>query len=305
MLYDDIRRNKRTSFLIILFFIGFIVFLTWIYGVAMGLREEEQISILGISGAVAFFSAFVGYYSSMQVALMATGAKEVERAGEFLELHRIIENLAITAGVPKPKVCVIDDPSPNAFATGRDPEHAAVAVTTGLLRMLTRTELEGVLAHELSHIRNYDIRLGTIVVVFVGIVAMLGDIMQRIMWHGGGNRDDRKGNGILLIIAVVFMIISPIIAKLIQLAVSRQREYLADASGAELTRYPEGLASALEKITSDDTRMRTAGTATAHLFISSPFSDEKEKSFFKEWFSTHPDPEKRVSRLREMFGVGH
>lgn len=304
MLYDDIRKNKRNSFLIILLFMGFIVFAVWIYSVGVGLSEGEQIGYVGVAGAFAFISAFIGYYSSAKIALLSTGAKEVPREGPFVELHRIVENLSITAGIPKPKVCIIEDPSPNAFATGRNPENAAIAVTTGLLQMLEKSELEGVVAHEMSHIKNYDIRLGTIVVVFVGIIAMLGDIMQRIMWYGGGGKksDSRgKGNGIFLIIAIIFMILSPIIAKLIQLAMSRQREFLADASAAELTRYPEGLASALEKIVKDDTRMIRAGNATAHLFIASPFSDEKEKSFHKDWFSTHPDPEKRIQRLRMMF----
>lgn len=305
MLYDEIRRNKRNSLLIILFFMGFIVLGVWIYATALGYSRGEQVSLLGIAGVVSFVSAFMGYYSSAQIALMSTGAREVPKEGNYKQLHRLVENLCITAGMPKPKVCVIDDPSPNAFATGRDPKHAAIAVTTGLLGILEKNELEGVLAHELAHIKNYDIRMGTIVVVFVGIIAMLGDIAMRMMWYGGGRRRDSgggKGNAVMMIVAIAFLILSPIIAKLIQLAMSRQREHLADASGAELTRYPEGLASALEKITADDTRMRRAGTATAHLFIASPFSEKKEKSFFKNWFSTHPDPQERIDRLRGMFG---
>ncbi len=306
MLYDDIRRNKRNSFLIILLFIGFIVFAAWVYATTMGLSQGESVSILGVSGAVAFVSAFVGYYSSASIALLMSGAKEVPRENPYLELHRIVENLAITAGIPKPKVCVIEDISPNAFATGRNPENSAVAVTTGLLKMLEKSELEGVIAHELSHIRNFDIRMGTIVVVFVGLLAMLGDIFQRTIRFGGisnSRRGSGKGQGALILIGFLFAIISPIIAKLIQLAMSRQREYLADASAIELTRYPEGLASALEKIVKDDTRMIHAGTATAHLYIASPFSDEKEKSFFKEWFSTHPDPDKRIGKIRSLFGA--
>jgi len=307
MLYDEIRRNKRNSFLIILIFIGFIVFAVWIYTVAYGLARGEQISLLGIAGAISFLSALLGYYSSDKIALLATGSKEVPREGDYKELHRVVENLAITAGIEKPRVYIMNDAAPNAFATGRNPEHAAISVTTGLLEKLNRTELEGVIAHELSHIRNYDIRFGTIVVVFVGIIAMLGDMLRRMMWYGGGMRrnsdsEERRGNPIIFIIAIAFMILSPLIAKLIQLAMSRQREYLADASGVELTRYPEGLASALEKISNDPAPLKSAGTATAHLFISSPLGKKSSLGNMKEWFSTHPDPAKRIERLRAMMG---
>ncbi len=306
LLYQQIRRNKRNSALIILFFIGFVVLGGWLYSYMFGLQGAEQVSLLGTVGAVSFVSAFVGYYSSMQIALLSTGAKEVLKEGQFRELHRIVENICITAGIPKPKVCVIDDQSPNAFATGRNPENAAIAVSTGLLDMLEKSELEGVIAHEISHIKNYDIRIGTIVVVFVGIIAMLGDTAMRLMWHGQGRQRNSRGgtreNGILIFVGIAFMLLSPIIAKLIQLAMTRQREYLADASAVEITRYPDGLIGALQKITADDSRMKRAGTATAHLFFCTPFSEKKHRSFFREWFSTHPLPENRIQRLQEAFG---
>jgi heat shock protein HtpX len=215
------------------------------------------------------------------------------------ELHRMIENLAITAGLPKPRIYVIHDPAPNAFATGRNPQHAAVAVTTGLMERLDRTELEGVMAHELSHIGNRDILVMTVAVVLVGVISILADIFLRMSFFGGSD-GERKGHPILAIIAVVGIIIAPIAGQLMQLAISRRREYLADASGALLTRYPDGLASALAKIGGYAAPMKRANHATAHLFISNPFGMHKTGRFIAKLFATHPPIEDRIRALQGM-----
>jgi heat shock protein HtpX len=241
-----------------------------------------------------------GYWYSDKIALsMARAVPATE--GQYPELHNIVENLSITAGLPKPKVYIIADNAPNAFATGRNAEHASVAVTQGLLEMLDRTELEGVIAHELSHIGNRDILLMSMVAVLVGFVSILADMFTRSLWWGGGRRsDDREGNGgsILAIIGIVFIILSPIIATLIQLAISRKREYLADASAALLTRYPDGLASALRKIASYSAPMKTASNATAHMYISNPFG--RLGKGLSGLFMTHPPVEARIKALTNM-----
>ncbi|MBT5807987.1 M48 family metallopeptidase, partial [Candidatus Uhrbacteria bacterium] len=229
--------------------------------------------------------------------LMSAGAKEVQKK-DAPQLYRLVENLAITAGIPTPKVYVIKDPSPNAFATGRDPEHASVAVTTGLLQTMTKQELEGILAHEISHIKNYDIRIMTVVIVLVGIVLLLSDILMRTFIFGGRDNDNRA-NIALMVIGIVLAIFSPIFAQLIKLAVSRSREYLADASGSLLTRQPEHLASALEKIAKQDKPLKRANHATAHLFIANPFDPHVTKKF-ESMFSTHPPIEQRIQQLRSM-----
>jgi heat shock protein HtpX len=229
-----------------------------------------------------------------------SGAKPLERK-EAKELFRLVENLAITSGIPTPKLYLIDDSAPNAFATGRDPNHAAIAVTSGLLEKLNRTELEGVLAHEMSHVTNYDIRLSTIVVVLVGIIALASDWFLRSLWWGGGRRRDRDGessSGIFMLVGIILAILAPIAATLIQLAVSRKREFLADASGALLTRYPEGLASALEKIASDKEPLEVANKATAHMYFENPLKDYK--GTVNNLFSTHPPVAERIKALRQM-----
>ena len=239
----------------------------------------------------------VAYWQSDKIALSSSHAFPAD-GPEYGELHRIVENLSITAGLPKPRVFVIHDQAPNAFATGRDKEHAAIAVTTGLLDILDRSELEGVIAHELSHIGNRDILIATVVVVLVGLLAMISDFFLRSMLWGGGRRDggDREGgNGLMMVLGVVAIILAPIVATLIQLAVSRKREFLADVSGALLTRYPEGLASALQKISSYDKPMEHASTATAHLFISNPFGSKS--GLLSKLFATHPPVEERVKAL--------
>ena len=235
----------------------------------------------------------MSYWYSDKIALKLNKARQIKKE-ENPELWNIVENLSITAGLPMPKLCIINDISPNAFATGRNKEHAVVAVTTGLLQILDKNELEGVIAHELSHIGNRDILLSTVVVVLVGFISIIADMFLRSMFWGGGNRDnDRGGGGLMLVLGIILSILAPIFATLIQLAISRKREFLADASGALLTRYPEGLANALTKISNYSRPMASANTATAHLFISNPFGAKKISNLF----STHPPMEARVKAL--------
>ncbi len=242
--------------------------------------------------------SFTSYFYSDKIAIKSAGAVEIEK-NDNPYVYRMVENLSITAGMPMPKVHIINSPALNAFATGRDPEHASIAITTGLIEALENEELEGVIAHELSHIRNYDIRVMTIVVVLVGTIALVSDMFFRVRLYGGGrsnNKNSGQAGAILMVIGIVLLILSPIIAELIKLAVSRKREYLADASGALLSRYPEGLARALEKISASQVPFDKASKATAHMFIGNPF---KGKKFSKLW-STHPPAEDRIAKLRAM-----
>ncbi len=237
------------------------------------------------------------YWNSDKVVVAMAGAKPADE-GQYADLHNMVENLAITAGLPKPKLYIINDPAPNAFATGRNKEHAVVAVTTGLLSMMDRSELEGVLAHELSHIGNRDMLVSTVAVVLVGFVTLASDFFLRSTILGGGGRDnDNKGNPILAIVAVALIVLAPIVATIMQLAISRKREFLADASGALLTRYPEGLASALRKIGAYAQPMQRANNATAHLYISNPFGKGKRASALTTLFMTHPPVEERIKAL--------
>jgi heat shock protein HtpX len=293
-LYDQINSNKRRSWILLIIVLVLVIGTVALYSYAV--RGDFALPI--IAAIFVLPSSLIGYYKGDKIALAVNRAHSVSKE-EAPELHRIIENLAITAGTPKPKIYIINSPALNAFATGRDPEHASIAVTTGLISRLERSELEGVLAHELSHVRNYDIRFATLVAIFVGFVVMLSDLFVRMTFWGGGRRDNNRDSGqlgaILAVVGLVLLILSPIVAKMIQLAISRQREYLADSSGALLTRYPEGLASALEKISAGPA-LQSAGQSTAHLFIASPF---KAKSFSR-LFSTHPPVEERIKRLRKM-----
>lgn len=235
------------------------------------------------------------FWFSDKVVLGMTHAKPATRAEHF-DLYTVTENLSITAGLPMPKLYIIDDPAPNAFATGRDEKHAVVAATTGLLSMLNRTELEGVIAHELSHVKNRDMLVMTVVVVLAGFVAIIADIFLRMSMFGGNRDDNGKAGALLAVLAIVAAILAPIAAQLIQLAISRKREFLADASGALLTRYPEGLASALQKISSYNAPMKSASHATAHLFIANPFG-RNAGQFINKLFATHPPVEERVKAL--------
>jgi len=245
---------------------------------------------------------FISYFYSDKIVLSMTHAKPVTFE-ENPELYRIVENLCITAGLPMPKIYILPELAPNAFATGRNPKNAAIAVTEGLLRKLDRSELEGVIGHELSHIGNRDVLLQTVVVVLVGTVSILADIFTRTAFWNGGRKNNENGgifSAILMLIGIVFIILSPLIAQLIQLAISRKREFLADASSALLTRYPEGLARALEKIAANPTPMRYASTATAHLYIANPFKGKQSQSWLVKLFMTHPPVEERIKALREM-----
>lgn len=294
-MYNEIASNKRkTWFLIIVFCV--VVIAPWgIYAAASGVDTSAQ-----IIGATVFASIYslISYFLADKVALATNGAKQIEKK-DAPELWNLVENLCIANGQPVPKIYIVDDQAPNAFATGRNPEKASIAFTTGILRLLDKKELEGVVAHELSHIRNYDIRVMTIVVVLVGTVMLLADVFLRSQLLGSLGRDkDRGGNAaaILMVLGLVLSILTPLLAQLIQLAVSRSREYLADASGALLTRYPDGLASALEKIGAHGGKLQRANHATAHLFIANPFGGKKISSLF----ATHPPIEERITRLRNM-----
>jgi heat shock protein HtpX len=290
-LYTHQRSNVAKTWVIMVLFFVIVIALGWFIS-----YYYQNPLILYVAVLLSIVMNVVGYWFSDRVVISLTGAKPVTRESHT-ELWNIVENLAITAGLPMPKLYIIEDAVPNAFATGRNKEHAAVAVTAGLMRLLDRSELEGVIAHELSHIGNRDMLVSTVAVVLVGFVSILTDFFLRSHMFGGGRDRDRGGN-ILVIIGIVFAIISPIIATLMQLAVSRRREFLADASGALLTRYPEGLASALQKIHAYGGEMKKAHNATAHLFIANPFGPEKSRtSFFVKIFSTHPPVEDRIKAL--------
>jgi heat shock protein HtpX len=260
-----------------------------------------------IALVIAVVTSFVAYWKSDAVALAMSRARPADPV-EFARLHNIVEGLCIAAGLPKPRIYVIDDEAPNAFATGRDPKHAAIAVTTGLLEKMNRIELEGVLAHELSHIKNYDILVSTLAVTLVGFIALASDIAIRMLWWGGGrNRgNDRESGGPMAILAIfgfVLLLFAPIIARLMQFAVSRRRESLADISGVELTRYPPGLISALEKLKDDQTVVHSASRATAHLWIEEPLPTTQEEgklSRLNRLFATHPPLDERIAALREL-----
>lgn len=276
-------------------FVVFVTTLIYVFSRASGYDISFVAMALIISGAMSFAS----YYYSDQMILGMSKAKQIQKK-DNPRLFRMVENLCIGAGILIPKIYIIADSAINAFATGRDPKHAVVCVTTGALERLNDTELEGVLAHELSHVQNFDIRLMSIVSILVGVVALLADIFLRSMWYR--DRDnDRNSNtgGIILIIGIILAILSPIIATLIQLSISRKREFLADASGALLTRYPEGLASALEKIAKDKEPLEVANNATAHLYIANPFKNIKGH-LFSGLFNTHPPVEERIKILRSM-----
>lgn len=253
---------------------------------------------LYVAVAFALVMNVTAFWFSDKIALHSAHAQEADPV-QFLELHRIVENLAITAGLPKPRVYIIDDPAPNAFAAGRDPKHSVVAVTTGLLEQLDRSELEGVIAHELAHIGNRDILVMTVAVVLAGFLSVLADIFLRVSFFGGGDRD-RNVHPVVAVVGVVGIILAPIAAQLIHLAISRRREFLADASGALLTRYPDGLANALRKISSYQAPVRHATSATAHLYISNPFGAQKAGKFMRKMFSTHPPVEERIAALVGM-----
>jgi len=293
-LYTQKDKNIRKTWFLIFIFLIFIIGLGWVFS-----YQFQSPVILVIAVVFSSSMSFISYWYSDKIVLKMSQAKEIKKQ-DNPELYRLVENLCITAGLPLPRIYIVEEISPNAFATGRDPKHAVIAVTRGLLEKLDRSELEGVLAHELSHIGNRDILLQTVVVVLVGMVALLSDWFVRWSVFGRNRRSNNQGGGqfagIMVLIGFVLAILSPFIATLIHMAISRKREFLADADSALLTRYPEGLARALEKISQDQTPLKVANKATAHLYISNPFKGKKVRKIF----NTHPPIEERISILRGM-----
>lgn len=292
-MYTDIERNKRRTWILILGMSVIVLGLAWLIGALNGVDAYTSIFFGTIFATI---YSLISYYASSSIALTVAGAKAIQKS-QAPDLYNLVENLCIANGQPTPAIYIIEDQSPNAFATGRDPEHASIAFTTGLLSLLSHEELEGVAAHELSHVKNYDIRVMTIVVVLVGLISLVADLLIRSRFRGN---DRNNGAALFLIIGLILAILSPIFAQIIQLAVSRSREFLADASGALLTRYPEGLARALEKLEAQGKPLQHANHATAHLYISNPFGNKDTRSFFTNLFSTHPPTQERIARLRAM-----
>jgi heat shock protein HtpX len=298
-MYAAQAQNRWRTVLLIFFFTLIVVAIAFVFGDIFGGTTSAGVAFIPIAIAFSAGSSLFSYFAGDKLVLAQSRAHEVPD-GEEKVLRDVVDTLALGLGIPTPELYVIEDPAPNAFATGRDPKHASVAVTRGLLETMDRSELEGVIAHELSHVGNRDIRVMLLVTVLVGTVALLSDWMLRSMWWGGRSRDRNSGGGggILLLVGIVLAILTPIIATLIQLAVSRQREYLADASGAFLTRYPEGLASALRKIAADQHVLSVANKATASLYIANPLKDHPFQ--FDGLFDTHPPIEERIKRLEAM-----
>jgi heat shock protein HtpX len=297
MFYEDIAYNKRNSWILVVVVTAVLVVLGYLLGEYWG-NGYVGITLAAVIAVIASLSA---YFNGGRMILTMSRAKRIEKK-DHPQLFNVVEEVSIAAGLPMPAVFVIDDTAPNAFATGRDPKHASVAITTGLMQKLNRDELQGVMAHELSHVGNRDILFATMVGILVGSIVLVSDFFLRSVFWGGGRRRRKSGEGqggaIIMIIALLFAILAPIFAKLLQLAVSRQREYLADATAAKLTRYPEGLASALEKIAGDKEVLEVANRATQHLYIVNPIKPFEKRA--KGLFSTHPPIEERVARLRAM-----
>jgi heat shock protein HtpX len=300
-MYTAQAQNRWRTVLLITAFTVLVVVVAFVFGDILGGSASAGVVFIPMAILFSLAMSLFSYYAGDRLVLAQSHAQEVGE-GEETELRNVVETLALGLGIPTPKLYIIEDPAPNAFATGRDPKHASVAVTRGLLEIMDRSELEGVIAHELSHVGNRDIRVMLLVTVLVGTVALLSDWLLRSMWWGGrddsDDRDRGSGGAILMIVGIVLAILTPIIATLIQLAVSRQREYLADASGAFLTRYPEGLASALRKISADRNVLSVANKATASLYIANPLKDHPFQ--FDHLFDTHPPIEERIKRLEAM-----
>ena len=296
-MYDQISQNKRNSWLLVIVITIFLVALGFFIGEYWGKGYGYGGIVFAL--VIALISGLVSYYGGAGMILAMSRAKRIEKK-DHSQLFNVIDELAISAGVPMPAIYIIDDTAPNAFATGRDPEHASVAITTGLLSKLSRDELQGVMAHELSHVQNRDILFSMMVGIMVGSIVLISDFFVRsVIWGGRGRKKGgSKGSGPLILIGLLLAILAPFFAKMLQLAVSRQREYLADASAALITRYPEGLASALEKIAGDKEVLEVANRATQHLYIVNPIKPFEKRA--KSLFSTHPPIEERVARLRAM-----
>ncbi len=316
-MYEQIAKNKRRTFLLLFFFVALIAAAALAFNFLLGF------GLVGVAFAIvlAIAMAWGSYFYSDKVALAASRARPAE-GPEYQRYHNLVEGLCIAAGLPKPRLFVVDDPAPNAFATGRNPKHAALAVTTGLLEKMNRVELEGVIAHELSHVKNYDILVTTIAVTAVGAIALLSDLGLRFMWFGGSDRRDRADSGnlgiILVILAFALLVLAPFVAMVMQFAMNRRREFLADASGVQLTRYPPGLVAALEKLKGDQSVVHHATRATAQLWIESPLERgrgggdtedaedgedgqrKKRGSWLNRAFDTHPPLDERIRVLKEM-----
>ena len=304
-MYERIASNVRKSWMLVSIFVAFVLLIGWLFG------EFTGYGYWGLLGAAVFalFMTWGSYFASDRIALAMSRAQPADQT-RYAQLHNIVEGLSIAAGIPKPRVYVVDDTAPNAFATGRNPEHAAIAVTTGLLAKLERDELEGVIAHELSHVKNRDTLVMTIAVTLVGVIVLLADWLLRALWWGGGGDRDRGGGlgAPLAVIGLLLLILAPFIAQLLQFAISRQREYLADADGVFLTRYPQGLIGALQKLRDDRTVVRTASRATAHLWIESPIARHareagtrtgKQGAWLNRLFDTHPPLDSRIQALQQ------
>jgi heat shock protein HtpX len=299
--YQLVEQNQRTSMIILVGFVAFIGVSSWLMAESFGFGLD----VVGLALMVAGAMSFASYWWSDKMILSISGARPATRE-EFFDFYTVTENLCLGQRLPMPKLYVIDDTAMNAFATGRDPEHAVVCATTGLLVRLERSEIEAVVSHELSHIQNYDIRLMSIVTILVGMIALLADWLLRWSWHGGGRkREDREGGGqlqvVLMVVGFVLVILSPIIAQLIQLAISRRREFLADATGVSMTKNPTGLIKALKKISADTEPLEAANKATAHLYISNPLKNvHGGVGWFAGWFHTHPPMDERLKALQKL-----
>jgi len=288
--------NKTKSGLVIFGFIVFITIATYLIAYVLGF----DLSAVGVALIISGLLSFGSFYFSDSIILSISGAKEANKRQHF-DFYTVTENLVRVAGIPMPRLYVIEDTAMNAFATGRDPEHAVLCATTGLLERLNRTEIEGVVAHELSHIKNYDIRLMGIVTILVGLITLLADILLRTRIRGKSDRDEGNLGAIIFIAGIVMALLSPLVARIIQLTISRRREFLADASGVSLTKYPEGLASALEKLSADTEPLEAANKATAHLYITNPLKNHKDSiSWFANLFNTHPPIKERIKALRGL-----
>lgn len=299
-MYKQITSNKRNTWFLLTTFVVFFILLGYVFGLVYAEGDQESaIGLMGFFGIIAIIYATISYYAAGKLTLSIAGAREIHKRDHF-ELFTTVENLSIAAGIPTPKIYIINDTALNAFATGRDPKHASVAITKGLLDKLTKAELQGVMAHEMSHVKNYDIRIQSVTVALIGLIALISDVFLRSMFYGRRRRSQGRGGAVIIVIGLILAILSPIIAKLMHLAISREREYLADASGALLTRYPEGLASALEKIHADHEPLEVANKATAHMYIENPLRNEQGMKWLNKLFSSHPPTSARIARLRKM-----
>ena len=305
--YESVDLNKRKSAVVVVFFVLFIAIATYVLSIALGYLmgiEPGGLGMVGVALIISGLMSFGGYYWSDKIVLGISGAKPVGK-NDYKLYHSVVQNLCLASQLPEPKLYVIEDTATNAFATGRDPQHAALCATTGILEKLTRTELEGVIGHELTHVKNFDIRLMSLVSVMVGSVALLADMFFRMSYFGNRSRDrDDRGQvgALLMILGIVFAVLSPLIAQLIQLAISRRREFFADAGSVALTRQPGGLISALQKIAGDHEALEAANKATAHLYIVNPFKDKAKGAIglFAGLFNTHPPIAERIKALQAM-----